>query len=65
LTILEKCYSEKVTTLKQYIDRKKEHTKKADEYKRQLKAKKPEHEVFDRREYAENELEKYYVNVAD
>ena len=59
--ILDKCKSEKVTSLQQYIDRKIEHDKRR---KAAFKTEKPkDYANFEQRAYSEDDYDSYFANV--
>jgi hypothetical protein len=60
--ILDKCATEKITTLQQYVDRKKQHQKRQEDLKQKQQLPKKQHENFDQRDYEDKEFEKFYYN---
>ncbi len=61
--ILDNCVNQKVFTLAQYIERKKEHIKQVNAQLDKSKNKRdPNYANYDQREYKEEELEKFYIS---
>lgn len=59
--ILDACVKEKINTLQSYIDRKKKHQDNIRILQSKKKNEPKQHEIFERREYSDDELESHYM----